>query len=257
MYNCAIIDLDSICFSIGQGIKVLDENGQPIKVDNKFVYKEKTEEELEESCDFFMNSILFNCGASKYIAYIKGKGNFRYLINPEYKNNRPKESPKWWKFVKDYLIDNWNAIEVNDIEADDAVNITRLNISDSFIVAIDKDLLGLEGTHFNWRKNEWVTIDKKEAYYNFWNSMITGDSVDNIKGIPGKGTSYCNKLIELNNSVEYSNVIFNEYLKFFGEELGIEEFYKNYKSLKILNKHIDFVIPEPKSVNKITEDKIE
>src|ERR1700751_351444 len=183
----AVIDLDSVAFSIGHPNKVLDNNKEPIRKDNKFVYEDKTELELIKSADELMKSILNKGKFTGYIGFIKGKGNYRYSINSEYKQNRPIESPKWWLFVKDYLIQQWKAIEVNGIEVDDAVNITRLQIPDSVIVAIDKDLLELEGLHYNWRKDEWVTTSKARAEYKFWQDMIVGQPADNIKGIPGSG----------------------------------------------------------------------
>lgn len=170
----AIIDLDSIMFTAAHPNKVLDEFEQPLRENNKFVYKDKSMEEMFTSADDLMSSILGKCEADGYIAFIKGKGNFRYEHNTEYKANRPKESPSWWKELKQYFIDKWNAIEVNGIEVDDAVNITRLQVEDSFIVALDKDLLSLEGTHYNWRTDKWFTNSKEEACLAFWKSMIVG-----------------------------------------------------------------------------------
>ena len=123
----AIVDLDSVLFSIGNGNKVLDENNEPIKRDGKFVYIDKTEAELIDSADYFMTDILKSCECDSYIAYIKGKNTgFRKQFNPDYKSLRPKESPKFWEFVKSYLIDKWRAVEVNNIEVDDAICSTNL-----------------------------------------------------------------------------------------------------------------------------------
>ncbi len=240
----AIIDLDSIIFTAFHPNKVLDEDGQPVKVEGKFVYQDKTEDEITKSVDSLMNSILTKSQADGYIAFVKGKGNYRYKINPDYKANRPKESPKFWKFTKQYLIDNWSAIEVNDIEVDDAVNIARLQIPNSFICAIDKDLLYLEGTSYNWSRNKWQTIDSSESMYKFWADMIIGQPGDNIKGLPGKGAKYVEKLFESELGVPLQALILNEYINHLGEAEGIEEYYKNYFSLKILDNYKDFVIPE-------------
>lgn len=148
----AIIDLDSVLFSIGNGNKVLDEQGEPVKEDGKFVYTEKTELELIEASDFWMNKILTDSKAESYIAYIKGfkTTNNRKEINSEYKSSRPKTSPWYWNFVKEYLILKWKAIPVHNVEVDDVVNITKQHINGSFIVAIDNDLLFLEGTHLTF-----------------------------------------------------------------------------------------------------------
>jgi hypothetical protein len=249
----AILDVDSIAYACGNPNKVLDANNQPIKVLSEkgnmvFQYVDKTEEELKQSCDFVMTEILNTCGCDSYIGYVKGKGTItdRLTINPDYKQNRSKEQPKWWQLVTDYLWSNWNCTPVNGMEVDDAVNITRLQLPDSFIVAIDGDLLGLEGTHFNWRTKEWLTINRDQAVSKFWKDMIVGQSGDNIKGIPNKGIKFWED--------QYKNIFFaddfrthvlEDYVRYLGEYQGIKEFYKNYISLKILDSKEGFVIPEP------------
>lgn len=248
--SIAIIDLDSIIFTAFHPNKVLNELGEPIRKDNKFVYQDKSEEEIISSVNSLMTSILTKSKANSYIAFVKGKGNYRYIINEDYKANRPKESPKFWNFTKQYLIDNWNAIEVNDIEVDDAVNITRLRIDNSFICAIDKDLLYLEGISYNWSKDKWQTISESEAKYKFWADMIIGQPGDNISGLKGKGAKYVEKLFETELGVPIQALILNEYINHFRkEEVAIQEFYKNYFSLKILENYDNFIIPEPIKVN--------
>ena len=237
----SVLDGDSLIFTIFHPNKVLDEKGEPLKQDGKFVYIEKTEEEIIESANSLMKSILTKGRFSGYIGFIKGKGNYRYSIDPEYKNNRPKESPKWWNFVKQYLIDKYCFIEVNGIEVDDAVNITRLSNEDYIATAIDKDILGLEGLHYNWRKDEWVTISKSQAEYKFWCDMICGQSGDNIKGLIGKGIKYAERLLK---DVEtYPDKVLKAYIEQLGDKVGISEFYKNYNCLLILDSYEGFEIP--------------
>ena len=247
----AVIDLDSVMFSIGNPNKVLDSNGVPLKKDNKFVYEDKNMDQLVDSCEFIMNKILTNCRCDSYIAYIKGNNttDIKRSIDPNYKMNRHGEVPKWWNFTKHYLIKNWGAIEVNNMEVDDAVNITRLNLDNSFMCCIDSDLLGLEGEHFNWKKNElvgeWITTSAKQAEYKFWSDMICGTH-NNTKGIPGKGIKFTEELLSMiENPQEFPTGVLYQYIRYFGESKGIEEFYKNYKMIKILDKYEGFVIPEP------------
>lgn len=243
----AIIDLDSVMFSIGSPNKVLGEDKEPIKEEGKFVYYDKTEEELIASADYWMHHILRKSRATHYIAYIKGKGNFRYEVNSEYKSNRPKESPKWWAFCKEHLIKKWGAIPVNGIEVDDACNITRLAIPNSFMCVIDKDLLNLEGLHYNWRKDQWFKVTSKEADHWFWTDMIKGQSGDGVKGIPSKGEKFAQGLFAACTELrEYRMFTLEAYINHFGEYEGIKEFHKNYISLKILSKpeSMDIAIPE-------------
>jgi 5'-3' exonuclease len=199
-----------------------------------------------------MNDILTKSKSDNYILFIKGKNTTKSkeAINPEYKADREKLiSPKFWTFTKEYLKLTFGAIEVNEIEVDDAVNITRLSIKDSFICAIDSDLLGLTGTHYNWRKDEWMNKTREEEECKFWTDMITGTH-NNCKGIPGKGEVYAKKVFFNEISIDgclasesYNLLTYNAYINSFGEYRGLQEFNKNYFCNKILENYEHFSIP--------------
>jgi 5'-3' exonuclease len=250
----AVIDMDSVCYVVGQGNKVLDEQGNPVKAlsgsgNMVFQYVDKTEEELQKSADWIMNDILTKCGATHYIGWMKGARTtaFRLEVNPEYKSNRKQEPPRWWNFVQNHLFLHWQCKYIHDMEVDDAVNITRLQLPNSFIVAIDGDLLGLEGTHYNWKTQQWITTTEEQSINKFWSDMVCGQAVDNVKGVPKRGKKYFQKLAD--NVKQYGEplhtTVLDLYIDHFGEYQGIKEFYKNYISLFILKESHNFVIPDP------------
>lgn len=260
--HIAVLDVDSIAYAIGNPNKVLDEQGNPVKVlspagNMVFQYVDKTEEELQRSADWVMNDILTKCGATHYIGWMKGVQTtaFRLEVNPEYKATRKQEPPKWWNFVQNYLFSHWQCKYIHDMEVDDAVNITRLQLPDSFIVAIDGDLLGLEGTHYNWKTQQWVTASYHDAEYKFWSDMIVGQPGDNVKGLKGKGEAYVKRKFSsgFEDGYNYLDIVFNEYLTVYGEYQGIKEFYKNYISLFILRESDNFVIPDPVIYKKLND----
>ena len=264
MSKIAVIDCDSVIFSIINPNKVLDEVGNPVKKLSEAgnmvnVYEDKTEEEIETSAKWFMSSILLECKAVEYVGFLKGKDTVKNktLINPEYKANRTGTIPFGYEFARNYLVENYNVFKVDDLEVDDAVNIYRLAVPDSFICAIDSDLLSLEGTHFNWRKKEWVTTKKDEADYIFWKNMITGTH-NATKGIPRKGEKYVLKAFEQAEIAgEFLDVAtYREFTAHFGIEEGIKQFYSNYICTKILEKSdiFDFAkypTQETKSIFKL------
>ena len=248
--------MDSIAYSLANPNKVLDKTGQPIKVlsdkgNMVFQYTEKTEEQLKLSADWIMNDILTKCGATHYIGFIKNvhTTQSRLAINPEYKANRKADAPPWWLFVKLYLHSVWDIQLANNAEVDDLVNITRLQLPDSFIVAVDGDLLGLEGTHYNWKTNEWITVTKEQANRKFFSDMICGQKGDNIHGLKGKGEKYVNQLftkIIHQTDLEYAELVYSAYLTHYGNvKQATKEYYKNYFSLHILDQKEGFTIPEP------------
>jgi len=182
-----IIDGDFILYYATTGNKVLDNNGEPLRENNKFVYTDKTEEEVYRGVDDIIYNICRTTKIYKYIGFIGGKKCFRYDIYPEYKANRKNLiKPRFWQECKNYLIERWNFEVCDFIEADDAVNITRNKLKDTYdsiIVTTDKDLIKcIEGSYLNSRDMSLIYTDKETADYNFWNSMIIGDSIDNIKG---------------------------------------------------------------------------
>lgn len=249
----AVIDGDGILFACVFGIKLLDQNNNPLKEDNKFVYRDKTEEKVYNSLDNLIHDILRQSDALDYVFFIKGKNTIkdRKEINTAYKANRIADKPMHYDIAKQYLIDCWNAVEVNDCEVDDSVRITANKIENSVIISVDKDLLNLKNLAYNWRKKEFVHTTFHNAQYYFWKSMITGDTVDGLSGLKNKGDKFAEKLLIgegmlAKSSKYYPAAVLNAYIEHYGcEDLGIQEYYKSYKCLYILEFKENFVIPEP------------
>jgi 5'-3' exonuclease len=250
----ACIDVDHIFYLSLTGEKILDENGEPIKVDNKFTYRERTFEESCKVADNYITNILNLTEATHYVGFFGGSSNYRKTIYPDYKANRKDLEPlpnlvemkyyllEKWKFVWLNPHVNFNLsgelLPKNNYETDDYVASFVKQVPDSFIVSPDKDLLGLEGSHYNPKKNEWVYTADSAAMNNFWCSMICGDTADNIKGLPGKGLKhyiYVTQDVSPLDAKYLGQIVFEEYVKHYeyNYDLAIKEFYKNYQCLKI------------------------
>ncbi len=215
--------------------------------------------------DELLHKILRHLGATSYVLALTYGKTFRHALNPEYKANRlGKAKPQFFNLIKQHLITTWGAIMVEGLEADDLVSIAYNEDGDKpdftyvdtkrlkkVIVSPDKDILNLEGIHFNPRqdKDSWdyVITYEDEADHEFWKSMVVGDTADNIKGLMGKGEVYWLKLLELNKDVNLNTLVYKEYIKLYGPHRGILEFYKNYRCLYILKNTLDLgniVLPE-------------
>ena len=243
-FRVALLDSDFILYSA-----TYNKEGEEVK---------SFEKVIQDADNTILN--LFNMTeATHYIgAFTIGRG-FRYNIYPEYKANRKdKVKPLYFKALREYLIEKWKFISHPDLESDDIVNICHKNMNvidnELFMISPDKDVLNLEGKHFDAKNLKWREVISDEADEYFWKSMITGDATDAIKGVPKKGIKYAENLIEEDDfGTPFGALILNEYIKTFGEQQGIEEFYKNYKCLKILDKYEGFVIPEPIKIDYVLE----
>ncbi len=229
--KCALVDADFLIYLVCHN-----------KKDSEHI---KSLDECKQQVDECISSIMLSTKATHYICFLTIGKNFRYSIFKDYKANRKKlEKPLYFKEIRDYLISDYKAISHPDLESDDMCLITRNNVSNSFIVSNDKDLLMLEGIHYNPNKELWVETSEQQAEYYFWTSVITGDNSDGIKGIPGRGIKYAQKFLG-EDTIEYAAKVLMGYVVEMGDELGIQEFYKNYMCLKIKDKWEGFVVPEP------------
>lgn len=134
-----------------------------------------------------------------YQVFISGKDNFRYDLDPNYKGTRDKLSrPIHEKQIREYLIKQWDAQVVDNIEVDDEVSILCVeDPATSVIVSIDKDLDNTPGWHYNYDKDTTYYIDEHQASLNFYRQLLSGDPTDNIPGIKGIGKKRAEDTLQL------------------------------------------------------------
>jgi hypothetical protein len=184
-------------------------------------------------------------GATDYIGYLSGTGNFRLDIDPEYKANR-KDMVKPYHFgtITDFLIHMHDAIVVDGIEADDAIAIQYLKDPDNQIIAtVDKDLDQIPGFHYNFVTDNLYFQTEEDAVKVLYTSMLVGDRVDNIKGVKGIGPVKAEKLLaECKSEDELAHAVYMAYQGAFGEENAQAMYDKNYKLLYLLRSEEE--IPE-------------
>jgi 5'-3' exonuclease len=228
-------------------LAIIDGDSIPYIVcnDKKDAETKKTLKDCIDACDDYLANILKDMGADYYVGYLTVGKCFRYDIYPDYKANRKyKDLSPYNLLVKNYL-QTKGFTYIDGYEADDCVVSFKNKYKDKYdciIATTDKDVLKLEGNHFNYKKMSFETTTPAEAIEHFWKSMVTGDSVDNIKGIPKKGEAFFKKVILDSDGILTKKVpeslvrtkILNEYINHFGEYNGIKEFTKNYLLLKMV-----------------------
>lgn len=224
----AIIDADSILFAI-----CVDKKQDDYQIAQYGAQTERTLNDVIEEFNTYFLKILMDSGCLQYVAFLTA-GSHRYSFYPEYKANRKKlEKPRFLKELTAYAIETLGFCRVDGYEADDLVNMCKEQLGDNtLIVHTDKDLDQIPGNHFNYKKPEFYDVSEDTAQLNLWTQVITGDSIDNIKGIPGKGSAFAAKVFKQDEP--YRNLVLLSYILEFGEYKGIEEFTKNYKLIKLL-----------------------
>lgn len=205
-FTHAIIDSDILVYRIG------------------FASNEETEETaIRTMAGFLEELLLFDLPQCKtWSLHLTGKGNFRddIAVTAPYKGNRVGSvKPIHYQALRDYLCHSWEAVVWNGMEADDAVAIEATELGDkAVIISLDKDLNQIPGWHYNFVKNDLYHLTEEEADLNFYKQFLTGDTVDNIKGVKGIGDKKAQKLLEGKTPVEMWEIIVEK----LGEERAME-----------------------------------
>ena len=174
MKTLALVDADSIYF--------------------RAAYK-KRKPDIRKAINTIMKDIQTCTFIDEMKVAVKGTGNFRHDIYPEYKSNRKRDYDPDFRealnYGHQYMEHRWEAVRADGMEADDLVSIWAYEcqaMDIPYVIAgIDKDLLQIPGKHYNFIRQEFTDVDSDTAYRNLMHQCLTGDSTDNIPGIKGCG----------------------------------------------------------------------
>lgn len=206
---------------------------------------------VEKATDSFIYSILTLTKSDEYLGFIgtEDKKCFRdntYKYN-HYKGNRPPE-PDWvqmWKpIIRGRMISKWHFLSVVGLEADDLVSFysddLRHEHIDYIICSPDKDMKQKSGLHFDYKCSEidraFSEVSVEEANLRLWIQVISGDSSDNISGIPGLGDVKAKKLLTDIDLILYKSTVLAAYCRYFGPHYGPIIFRENYIAIMLMSK---------------------
>lgn len=150
-----------------------------------FAAKDDPTEYALKSTRSAVEQVMYDVGADSISLYLTGSGNYRIDLGCEtypYKGNRKSEKPEHFAEIRRFMIENLGAIEIIGEEADDALGYHACEQGHG-IATIDKDLDGVPGLHYNWRKKEMYYVSPEDADRFFYKQLLTGDSTDNIPGL--------------------------------------------------------------------------
>lgn len=249
-----LIDTDVLLYEIGYSGEFINEAGEHVVKSYEDVVA-NFDQKIKEICAevwateppllFLTNKKTLHRMANK-INKRKGKPEVEYKENfrnaiakeKEYKATRNNKKPVHFDNLTAHVINNYDYIIANGIEADDAMsiyqysNIDKLN---TIICSRDKDLRITPGMHFSWECGNQaqigpmrvtdigeLTLDRNKIKGNglkfFYSQLITGDTVDNIPGLPRKGPAFAYKLLsELNTERELYDAVKGAYVSVYGD----------------------------------------
>jgi len=239
-----IIDSGSMLYSATNGNKVLDESGNPIKENNKFVYIDKTFEEVKHHLDNILIQLFLSTQATHYIGFLdyNSIGSKRKAIDLRYKSKRiDKPAPLWIKEAKEYLFTDWNFHKVVDgWEADDYCKFHMEYYKElhPILITVDKDLKYSEGIVQDAKTNTIQINTKFDEHLQLCNQMICGD--EDLPGIRGKGKAFCEKLFADAKEDELLKLVFQEFIDAHGYYKGSIEYFKHFYCLYIRKYPDDF-----------------
>lgn len=219
--------LDRDNFPLGTKIREPERvvNEQPLSHAKQFVRKicEKIERQSAELYGKMYSSGAIVPPDEVHYYLTDGPTNYRIemaTIRP-YKGNRASlHKPFWYKALREFLQECYNARMVRGCEADDQVLIDaeRLRgIDDAIVASVDKDHRQWPGLLYNWRAETLELISEEEGLVNFYRQILKGDVTDNIVGCYKCGESRAHTLIGYRmNEEEMYAVCLEEFRKSMG-----------------------------------------
>ena len=201
----ALIDADSIVYRVCCAVE-----DKTIWNEMEVLTGQETVLDIEHTIDLdimyatidgIIENILFATECKKAMICIgDGTKNFRFNNPLGYKENRKDlRKPEGFKEAIDYLVNEHKArlIGNNLIEVDDEVVYLKTKYPDKYMLcAIDKDVLyQTEGEHYNYVKDEFITVTKEDTIKYLFYQALVGDASDGYKGCKGIGDKKAKELL--------------------------------------------------------------
>jgi 5'-3' exonuclease len=194
-----------------------------------------------------VNELIEVCFADNVKIAVKGEGNFREDIYPDYKQHRRNETKSRNVFVPQLrarLVEKGLAEFAHGMEADDYLRMWQqqaVQENEPYVIcSIDKDLRCIPGRHYNMKKNTFSEVSEAEATRFFYEQLLQGDPTDNIKGIPKVGPIKAQQFLkDFDTETEFQTIVQQCYQAAFGI---------NWKKELELNGRLLYLLKHPKDV---------
>ncbi len=160
------------------------------------------------------------------LLFLSGPTNFRndLAVTKVYKGTRASHKPYHYHNITAYIKGQWDHVMSDGMEADDLMCVYQIEdmlpdqgrTQATIICSRDKDLRQCPGWHFSWELGRqaqfgpelvdtqgWLKLDRTGSSPKivgtglsfFYSQLLTGDTVDNVPGLPGCGMVKAYKLL--------------------------------------------------------------
>ena len=165
------------------------------------------------------------------------KGNFRKILDKNYKANRTKPKPKYYYKLVHWVQEYYNVIKGHGVETDDMVAKGwikgMLTYGKGIIISIDKDYMQLPALIYNYGRKVYYDLNEEEARRNFWCQIIEGDSGDNVNYAKGYGLKWTEKHFkDCLTDFSYIKVVYGLFKKIYHNKAR-ERFIQCYNLIKL------------------------
>jgi DNA polymerase-1 len=135
-----------------------------------------------------INRVFERFETKEHILCFSQAPNFRFTVDPTYKNNRAaSRKPICYALMREWVDEKYKTKAFPGLEADDVMGIlaTQPGKSQRIIVSQDKDMKTIPTTV--WDGKDLRTITEAEADHNHLYQTLIGDTSDGYAGCPGVG----------------------------------------------------------------------
>lgn len=197
---------------------------------------------------------LLNLAGTKYYLGFFGSDcawrikQYKYKLYKGNRGEKPDFVQKWGPTIEQYCMETLGFLKIPNWEADDAIAYLAAYSSDfgtsdyQFVTCSpDKDLNQIPGWHLHYNRDiigqvdgnmTFISID--QATKTFWLQMLTGDSTDNVAGVPGLGEKKAEALLkDKDDGLEMELAVAEAYRKYFEGYYGPKIFQQTYDALRM------------------------
>jgi DNA polymerase-1 len=193
-----LIDADVICHQLAY------KNTRNVSFDGEETIEVTQDDKAKADVESYVLELIDDLNAKNAILVLSDRGrNFRKELDSTYKANRTKPKPALWHVIRGLIESGdlpWHHAHRPRLEGDDVLGIMATRRPDLYtVVSIDKDMKGVPCRLYNPGKPERgvVTVSELDARLFHLSQVVTGDTVDNYPGLPGRGEDWWDWIVSL------------------------------------------------------------